>query len=223
MSKFRVVFGLLIVTFGVSLLFDQLGLNDVFGFNIGSLISTYWPLVIIAFGVSSLRKGNMNTGIVLSAIGIIFLASNVFDINVWGVIWPFAIIYFGLTMLKKPTNSFNRASTSSENELDITAIFWGSEQKVTSTSFIGGQITAIFGGAKVDLREITVASNGATLDVTSIFGGVEIMVPDTIRIEVTGDGVVGGWEKHFKSSSDTTLPVLRITGSAVFVGVEIKN
>ncbi|PIZ45792.1 hypothetical protein COY32_04545 [candidate division WWE3 bacterium CG_4_10_14_0_2_um_filter_41_14] len=220
----RIVIGIFILIFGVSLLFEQLGINRVLGFDFSTLVSMYWPLLLIAIGVTSFSKGKTNIGMILSFAGVLFLASTVLDIDAWATLWPIFIIALGIMILfKKPTPVAKINNQISNDTIDVTAIFLGSEEKVTSTSFRGGSVTALFGGATVDLREVFIAPQGGILTVTSIFGGVEIIVSERFRVVVKGEGAFGGWENHFTTLSDPNAPTLTITGTAIFGGVEVKN
>lgn len=53
----------------------------------------------------------------------------------------------------------------------------GRELANTSPQFEGGRITALFGGVELDLLHATLAAD-AELDVTAVFGGVDVTVPD---------------------------------------------
>ena len=60
---------------------------------------------------------------------------------------------------------------TNEPRLQRTAAFGGIRERVTSRDFSGGQVTAIFGGAEIDLRDAELAASGARLEVTAAFGG----------------------------------------------------
>lgn len=219
----RIIIGTFIVLFGVSLLFDQLGLHTILGFSIESLIDRYWPLLLVVLGIFAIQKGSISSGIMLSIAGIVFLASSVFLFNAWEIVWPILIIGIGIiTLTKKPDVKVIEA-VEANDKVDVTAVFWGIEEKITSKLFRGGSVTAIFGGVEFDLREAVMAREGGTLEVTAIFGGVEITVPPTMGVVVRGEGTFGGWENHYTTVSDQDAPTLIITGNAIFGGVEVKN
>jgi hypothetical protein len=64
------------------------------------------------------------------------------------------------------------------------------------------------------------------LDINSIFGGVELIVPENWRIAVRGVGIFGAFEdKTIPPRPDVgvVLPELVVTGSAIFGGATVRN
>ena len=94
------------------------------------------------------------------------------------------------------------------------------DKKVTSQNFKGGSITAIFGGAKIYLREAKIAEN-CTLDLTAIFGGVEVLVAENVNVETSGTGIFGGFDSKVPTRANA-IGKINIQGEAILGGVEIK-
>ncbi|MFB6152797.1 MAG: LiaF domain-containing protein [Halodesulfurarchaeum sp.] len=63
---------------------------------------------------------------------------------------------------------------------------------MTSAAFTGGDITVAFGGAEIDLRDATVAADGAEIGVLGLFGGVEVVVPRNWDVTIDVLPVFGG-------------------------------
>ena len=78
-----------------------------------------------------------------------------------------------------------------------------------------------FGGGTLDLSDVTVV-DGAKLEVTAVFGGLEVIVPKKALIEVRGTSVMGRFSNQL-TVRDGKLPKLTIAGTAVFGGVEVKE
>ena len=116
------------------------------------------------------------------------------------------------------------APDPSDNEPEVVAIFDGVELASTAPALRHGSLTAWYGGSSLDLREATLDPEGATLDVKAIFGGSQVIVPETWRVELKGAGFLGG----FGDSRDQDLvvnegPVLTVKGLAIFGGIGITS
>jgi hypothetical protein len=107
--------------------------------------------------------------------------------------------------------------------LNESIIFGSIEKDCKSQNFKGGKVDCVFGGLKLDLRGIKVAKEGAELEINAIFGGGEIWVSEKTRVVSQGSGVFGGWENKYSTDNTAGLPILRLTGTAVFGGVEVKS
>lgn len=86
------------------------------------------------------------------------------------------------------------------------------------------KIVAVMGGAEIDLREARFGPGVTDIDVTVFMGGVEIIVPRGVRVELVGGAFMGGFESDAGDATalDPNQPVLRVTGLAVMGGVEVK-
>jgi hypothetical protein len=85
------------------------------------------------------------------------------------------------------------------------------------------KVFAILGGAGIDLREAKFAPGVTEMDITVFMGGVEVIVPRGVRVEVTGGAVMGGFESDAGDADalDPSQPILRVTGLAIMGGVDV--
>jgi hypothetical protein len=83
-------------------------------------------------------------------------------------------------------------SDESADEITAVAIFGPLAFHSTATAFRGGEIECWYGGGVIDLRDATLAPEGATLRIRAIFGGGQILVPASWKVvsRVTGLGGV---------------------------------
>ena len=109
------------------------------------------------------------------------------------------------------------------NDLDTALIFDGGEYTSTAPSFTGGELLTWYGGGRLDLRGATLAADGADLRIRAIFGGVQIIVPPTWRIESESTSIFGGVADQTDAPEDPAAPVLRVNTMAIFGGVAISN
>lgn len=86
------------------------------------------------------------------------------------------------------------------------------------------KVTAIMGGGALDLRDARFSPGITEIEIFALWGGVEVYVPDGVRVEVVGFAVMGGFELNGGGvSEDPSAPVLRISGMALMGGVEVKS
>lgn len=110
------------------------------------------------------------------------------------------------------------------DDMDTALIFEGGEYASTAPAFTGGELLTWYGGGRLDLRGATIAPGGADLRVRAIFGGVQLVVPPTWRVEaVTTTPFMGGVANATTAPADPDAPVLRLSVLAVFGGVAISN
>ncbi len=86
-------------------------------------------------------------------------------------------------------------------------------------------VKAVFGGADLDLREASLESDEVEIDIRAVFGGVNIVVPDDVRVLVDGTGVFGAFndDASHRRQPGAGAPVVRVTGKAVFGGVNVQR
>lgn len=139
------------------------------------------------------------------------------------------VIYNGETKEKNVNINLNQREfdgkyhKDSRGYVNASAIFSGKDIRLDNEVFSGGELCALFGGIEIDLRN-AVFTEDVTLDVTAIFGGIDIYVPADVRVVTDGvTPIFGGVEMSRKSngSVNEVMPTLRLTGSCVFGGVEI--
>ncbi|MBI5607459.1 MAG: DUF1707 and DUF2154 domain-containing protein, partial [Deltaproteobacteria bacterium] len=83
----------------------------------------------------------------------------------------------------------------------------------------------IFGGAQLDYRQAELQPGCTSLNLVCIFGGVEITVPEDLPVVIEGFGIFGAFHKRGGSDqppADPSAPWLKITGVAIFGGVEVR-
>lgn len=116
-------------------------------------------------------------------------------------------------------------SGDSSGQVKYDLIFGGTDQVFLDPEFNGGEINVIFAGAKLDLRN-TKLPEGKTvyLEVSAVFGGVEILAPNDWDIDLKRSAVFGSFNDNRRkiASNDENRGRLVMNVSCVFGGGEIK-
>jgi len=226
----RIFWGLVLILIGCLVLFLRYDFWDF-----GYLFSTWWPAILILVGLSILignRFRRPGAGLVLIVIGGLFLAWELgyLEIDVWRKIWPAALIVLGIWIIFRPAGRARRSGTGGVaapvpgDDIDATAVFSGTKRRVDSPAFKGGEVTAVFGGADLDLTGAGLEGGRATVEATAIFGGVDIIVPRSWRVVMEGTPILGGFTlKHVNPPEAEAKATLHVRGTAIFGGVTVKD
>ncbi|HVV14126.1 DUF1707 domain-containing protein [Amycolatopsis sp.] len=84
---------------------------------------------------------------------------------------------------------------------------------------------AFWGGVDMDLRDARFAERHSTITAVAIMGGIDIIVPDDIIVDVNGIGFMGAFDTVNKGAVAATpppgAPVLKVTGFAFWGAVTV--
>lgn len=222
----RIFSGLLIIAIGVIFLLANIGQLDF-----GDFISTYWPMILIVIGLwHLLSSGFRNAGfpIILIVVGLFFQLDNwnVISGSVWTYFWPLLIIAAGLWIIFKPKHKVfsDKAPEIKDDDLGAFIIFSGLKRRFESEKFRGGKATVIFGGMDLDLTQTKLMDNQATVELTAIFGGINLFVPRDWKVVVDSSSILGGVDdKHSPIPATAVQATLYVRTTAILGGIDIKN
>lgn len=108
-------------------------------------------------------------------------------------------------------------------EIDLVAIFERRELVSNADPFFGGKIVVAFGGALLDLRQVTPSPTGVLLDLVVCFGGVSLVVPDGWRVRWEGDMYGGAFSDETRTTADRDVPVVIVKGFVAMGGLQATN
>ncbi len=191
-----------------------------------------WPMLLIVLGVIQLAKHpNKGFGLVLLAVGAFFLIPRIFPVNLnFGqLFWPAIFLGIGLLILFKGSGgnrSWKKNGVNSSDIIDEVNIFGGTERRMTTRNFRGGETVAIFGGSVYDFTDCELAEGKNVLEVVNIFGGSKFIIPSHWNVHVEVVSIFGGFADKRKSGfaiPETVTKELFIKGVAIFGGGEIKS
>ena len=114
-------------------------------------------------------------------------------------------------------------SNMKENGNDLKsgcATFSGCNMNFDGEIFEGAELTATFGGVKCDLRNAIIQKDCA-IQVSAIFGGIEIFVPNNVNVKVNSNSLFGGISNKTSNKKENAVTIY-VGGTCMFGGVEIK-
>lgn len=126
------------------------------------------------------------------------------------------VVFFAVNGSSDEHNSSRQVATFRSK-----AILTGIDRRITSSDFRRGEATAILGGIDIDLREATMQGNEATLDLTTIMGGVDIRVPRDWTVINHLTALLAGVDDHTVSTGSNKRLILE--GTVIMGGFDIKN
>ena len=86
-----------------------------------------------------------------------------------------------------------------------------------------GRLVSVFGSGSIDLTHAQFPAEGADLRIITAFGSVDVILPATMPVNVSGVGVFGQFGRMKRSAAvlDPAAPALRIDGTSVFGNVTV--
>lgn len=220
MSYGRLFVGVILVGLGLVFVLDAADVVDA-----GDVIGSLWPLLFVLGAalmyVANPRRWLVPAVIFVLAIVLLLDTTGLVEVNVWEFIWPVILIVIGLSFLLGRTIGAREAT--GDDRVNQFVLFSAAEIANHSETFSGGSVSAVFGGAEVDLRGASLA-DGASLDVFTAFGGVEIFVPQGWNVVIHGFPLFGGFENATtKDRLEPGPPTLNISALALFGGIDVKH
>ena len=110
------------------------------------------------------------------------------------------------------------------DEFEIAVYVGGVQRSCRASALRRGVVSVFCGGVDLDLREATLAPEGATLDLSATWGGVNVVVPRTWKVVVEDRSVLGGVDAKVTPPEDLpeNAPRLDVSVSARLGGVTVK-
>lgn len=80
------------------------------------------------------------------------------------------------------------------------------------------------GHVMLDLTQVAIAPGGSSIEVLCILGEVQILVPNSLRVECIGSHVAGQFQLNVMRCAppSPTAPLVRVSGSAVGGTVTVR-
>lgn len=221
----NILWGIVLIIIGVII-----GLNTMGIINIDIFFDGWWTLFIIVPCFIGLFTNNDKTGNIIGLlVGVILLLGmqNIIDFNlIWKLLLPSIIVIIGLSLIFK--NTFNSKINSEIKKLnskdtkdnEYWATFSGQRIDIPNEEFKGATLNSVFGSITCDLREAKIKED-VVINTSSVFGGIDIIVPDDVNIKIKSNSIFGGVNNKKKNNEDNKYTIY-VNASCLFGGVDIK-
>ena len=220
------LWGIILVVVGLIFALNALEIT-----NIDVFFDGWWTLfIIVPCFIGLLTEYDKTGNLIGLGVGVILLLScqDIIDFEiVWKLIVPFIIVMIGIKLIIGSFSNAKIEKVLKENNQDkgslkhICATFSGQDINYNQQEFDGIELTAVFGGIKCDLRNATF-KNDSVINVTSIFGGVDILIPDNVNIKVSSTSIFGGVDSKKDFNSKDNKVTIYVNATCLFGGVDIK-
>jgi hypothetical protein len=111
----------------------------------------------------------------------------------------------------------------SADDIAASAIFGPLDYHSTATSLRGGALELWYGGGVLDLRDATLAPEGATLNVKVVFGGGQVLVPADWKVVANVSGLGGVQDTRSVKGYADDAPTLTIEGTVIAGGFAVQS
>lgn len=180
---------------------------------------------MLLVGVAMLGTGRKE-GFIFLGIGGFFLLDDIFWIPGFhmGNLWPVVLIIIGVSIImsRRRSDSNPKRDNHDADFFEDTAIFGGSERSFTSKNFQGGKVTSVFGGSDINFEDAELGAREVVIDQFCLFGGNAFRVPKDWTVINESFVIFGGFGDKRGNGDRDPEKILRIKGSVIFGGSEIK-
>ena len=220
----RAIWGIILILAAIVIALNSF---DIIDFDL--FFDGWWTLFIIVPSFASLfSKGDRISGLfgLLFGIFLLLCARDILEFDmIWKLLLPAFVAYLGLKMISSAFKKNKTDRIVAEIKLnggDLqhgVAVFCGTEMDFTNTVFDGADLTAVFGGVECDLRG-AIIDRDCVIKVCAAFGGIDIQVPDNVKVVTNTTSIFGGVDVEKSNSSG--VHTIYIEGICAFGGIDIK-
>lgn len=221
-----IIWGLVIISVGLALGGNALGI-----INVNIFFDGWWTLFIIVPCFAGLFSDKEKTGNIIGlTIGILLLLAcrGLFDFGlIWKLLFPIIIVAIGLSIIiksvcdKDVNESIKKLNSNISSEEGYSATFAGQDVNFNGEVFKGTNLNAVFGGVKLDLRNAIIEED-VVINATSVFGGIEIFVPNNVKVKVKSNSIFGGVSNKRTAEDLNATHTIYVNATGMFGGVDVK-
>jgi len=197
--------------------------NELDFWKIELFFDGWWTLIIIIPSALGLfQHGSKLSSALGLLIGMLLLLAARNEIS-WGTVGriflPSMLILIGLSVIFKKNYKLGKIKNN-DSTSNYIAIFSGTEDIVSNEKFSNANITAIFGGVELNLTN-AIIDEDIVINCTTVFGGIDIILPDNVKVKTSGIPIFGGIENKKENTKEQNTPTVYINYVCAFAGVDI--
>ena len=221
----KYIIGFLLIFIGLILGLNAFGITNIYLF-----FSGLWTLfIIIPSLVGLINDKEKTSSLIFLIIGVwLFLAER--DLIEYELLikllLPVILISIGLLLVFKDVLSINgkeikKINANNKESNNYIAVFGSQDLKFEDEKVENLDLKSLFGGIKLDLRDAKIEKD-IVINTLSVFGGIDIYVPDDVKVKVSSTPFFGGVEvKRGKQSSKKEITIY-LNSVCIFGGVDVK-
>lgn len=219
----KILWGLILIMFGLAMCLNVLGLTEIDLFFDG-----WWTLFIIVPSLIGLIDGNdrlssfvclsIGVALLLSAQGLISLQL------VLRLLVPVIIVTIGMSFLFKGLfgdKIKNKIKSVSPDELTTIAVVMNDEYRVLTDEFKGAIVETVFGHCILDLSSVTIKGE-ASLKMSSVFSKIDVILPKNVTVKTNSTKIFGSINSFPKSVDSKKKDILYVDATSIFGGIVLK-
>lgn len=221
----KYIIGFLLIFIGLILGLNAFGIT-----NINLFFSGWWTLfIIIPSLVGLINDKEKTSSLIFLIIGVwLFLAER--DLIEYELLikllLPVILISIGLLLVFKDVLSINgkeikKINANNKENNNYIAVFGSQDLKFEDEKVENLDLKSLFGGIKLDLRDVKIEKD-IVINTLSVFGGIDIYVPDDVKVKVSSTPFFGGVEVKRKKQSSKKEITIYLNSVCIFGGVDVK-
>jgi len=85
------------------------------------------------------------------------------------------------------------------------------------------RVVAVLGSCKIDLRSARISAAVTTLEVASVLGSIDVIVPAGVEVDLEVHAVLGSRDMRMGAAPPSGAPVIRITGMVLLGSLNVHD
>ncbi len=231
----RILIGVGLILLGVLYFLKEV---DIIGEQLNHVIFSLPTGVLIIGIILFVNSRRKSLAYLLMALGSVGMIIKSFSLDYSDFIVPVILLALGFYIIYRHVEKQREAELGSDTDslrnqyrseydvLEEVSVFGGNKKIINSKNFRGGNITIIFGGSEIFLRDCELSDGENVLDLFVIFGGCDLTVPSNWNVKIDVVSLFGGFSSkrynYSKSDDVDENKTLVIKGLVLFGGGEMK-